>query len=228
MGLTRLHLQPRPPSVGWPGFVAPLLVLTDRRQARCLGLVATVAAAVEGGARVVLLREKDLDRRSRSALARALRDVLAPVGGTLLVAGGDVDLARDSGAGGVHLAAAEPRPPDTAELVVGRSCHDVHELGAAAAEGVDYASVSPVFATASKPGYGPALGTAGLAGLAAGTEVPLVALGGITAATASDCLGAGAAAVAVMGAVMASADPAATVRGLLAGLACPALPGERH
>ncbi len=36
---------------------------------------------------------------------------------------------------------------------------------AASAEGCDYVTVSPVFPSASKPGYGPALGASGLAAL---------------------------------------------------------------
>ncbi|MDP8987722.1 MAG: thiamine phosphate synthase, partial [Actinomycetota bacterium] len=70
-------------------LLPPLLVLTDRHQARA-GLVATVAAAVEGGARAVVLREKDLAGDARLRLAGALWGLLDPVGGTLLLAGADV------------------------------------------------------------------------------------------------------------------------------------------
>ncbi len=203
---------------GLPAQLRALLVLTDRRQAVRLGLVATVVAAVDGGARAVVLREKDLARRPRQELAVALQDVLAPVGGVLLIAGADVDLARASGAHGLHLAAADPWPGDHPGLIVGRSCHNCAEVQAAADEGADYATVSPVLASPSKPGYGPGLGMVGLADLAAATDLPLVALGGLTEKSAAECLAAGAAGVAVMGAVMASPDPTAAVTGLLAGL----------
>jgi thiamine monophosphate synthase len=178
-----------------------VIVFTDRRQAR-RPLVDVVAAAVEGGARLVVLREKDLPGGERAALAARLRAVLAPVGGRLLLAGRD------------HLAAADPFPADRPGLV-GRSCHDAAELAAAADEGCDYATVSPVFPTPSKPGYGPPLGPARLADLCAGARLPVYALGGVTdAARAAACLEAGAAGVAVMGAVMRADDPAGVVRSL--------------
>ncbi len=201
-----------------PPPVAPLLVLTDRHQAVRRGVVATVAAALDGGARAVVLREKDLARGPRQELAVALQEVLAPVGGVLLIAGADLDLARASGASGLHLAAADAWPGDLPGLIVGRSCHNQTEVQAAAGEGAGYATISPVLTTRSKPGYGPALGMAGLAALAAATDLPLFALGGVGAAAAADCLVAGAAGVAVMGGVMASEDPAASVARLLATL----------
>ena len=184
-----------------------LIVLTDRRQAR-RPLVDTVARAVDGGARTVVLREKDLPREQRAALAGQLRAILEPAGGRLIVAGTD-----PLGGDAVHLAAADPAP---AVVYKGRSCHGSAEL-AAAESTMDYVTLSPVFETASKPGYGPPLGIDGLRALVTGTPVKVFALGGVTtAAQAAACRAAGAAGVAVMGLVMGSADPATVVRELLA------------
>jgi thiamine-phosphate diphosphorylase len=202
-----------------------LVVVTDRRlAAECgHGLVDVVAAAAEAGARWVLLREKDLPAAERRRLAEDLVAVLAPAGGRLIVAG-DPGLAADVGAAGVHLAAADPWPPPAAggNRIVGRSCHDVDELRSARREGATYATLSPVFATPSKPGYGPALGLDGLAAACAAVpELPVLALAGVGPGRARDCLAAGARGVAVMGKVMRSPDPAAAVRSLLAELAGP-------
>jgi thiamine-phosphate diphosphorylase len=187
--------------------VVTVLVLTDRRQA-ARPLTEVVSAAVAGGARSVVLREKDLPRARRLALATALRAILAPVGGRLIVAGPD-PLDGDA----VHLASSDPAPVGAG--LVGRSCHDAGELARLSTE--DYATVSPVFATASKPGYGPALGLSGLAALVAGTAKPVLALGGVaSAAEAAACVDAGAQGVAVMGAVMRAADPAAVAAALVA------------
>jgi thiamine-phosphate pyrophosphorylase len=84
------------------------------------------------------------------------------------------------------------------------------------AEGVDYVTVSPVALTASKPGYGPALGIDGLAALieVAG-DVPVLALGGVQPDTVAGALEAGAHGVAVMGAVMRAETPAKIVTRLL-------------
>lgn len=185
--------------------LGPLLVLTDRTQCR-RPLVDVVRAAVDGGARTVVLRERDLPATQRAALADELRSVLAPVEGTLVLAG--AGLASDA----VHLSAADEVPAPRPALL-GRSCHDRDEVDRAAAEGCDWVTVSPVRLTASKPGYGPALGTAGLAALTGGP--PVYALGGLTAADARECLDAGAVGLAVMGAVMRAERPEAVVRELL-------------
>lgn len=169
-----------------------LLVLTDRTQ--CAGpLPVAVAAAVEAGARALVLREKDLPADQRAALAAELSGLLAPVGGTLVMAGG-------GGADAVHLAARDPLPAPRPGLV-GRSCHDGAEVASAAAEGCDYVTVSPVFPSPSKPGYGPPLGRQGLAALVR-TSPPAYALGGVRPADVAACRAAGAYGVAVMGGVM--------------------------
>ncbi|HEY8526256.1 MAG TPA: thiamine phosphate synthase [Acidimicrobiales bacterium] len=229
-----------------PGSSPPsLLVVTDRAQAAAAGrtLAATVAAAVAGGARWVLLREKDLPAAERRRLAEELLAVLAAGGGGRLVVAGDLALARDVGAAGVHLAAADPWPAAEAAgeadaagaragegdggagaaaggLLVGRSCHDLDELRAARRHGAAYATLSPVFATRSKPGYGPPLGVEGLAAACAAVPgLPVLALGGVGPGRAAACVDAGAHGVAVMGEVMRADDPAAVVRRLVGELA---------
>lgn len=199
--------------------VPRLLVLTDRRLTGGRPLADVVRAAVAGGARAVLLRDKDLPAPDRRRLGRALTDVLTPVGGTLVVAG-DATLAAALGAG-LHLAADQPWPAAAADLpLVGRSCHGPGELAAARREGAGYATLSPVLSTPSKPGYGPALGTGGLAAaVAAVPDLPVLALGGVGPGSAAACRAAGAHGVAVMGEVMRAADPAAVVRRLLADVA---------
>ena len=74
------------------------------------------------------------------------------------------------------------------------------------------------FITASKPGYGPAIGLDGLAEIVAQVPGPVIALGGITAANAPLCLAAGARGVAVMGEVMRAANPQAAVEAILAAI----------
>ena len=77
-------------------------------------------------------------------------------------------------------------------------------------------TLSPIFLTVSKPGYGPAIGLDALAAAAQLCDGPVVALGGIDAGNLGACLAAGARGIAVMGEVMRAADPEATVRRLIA------------
>ncbi|MCW2607265.1 MAG: thiamine monophosphate synthase [Frankiales bacterium] len=185
--------------------LGPLLVLTDRTQCT-RPLVDVVAAAVDGGARAVVLREKDLPDDDRLRL----RDALLPLldGGTLVLAGAAL------GGEAVHLSAEEPVPAPRPALL-GRSCHSADEV--AAASGCDWVTVSPVRLTASKPGYGPALGLAGLAACTGGP--PVYALGGLGPQDAPGCRAAGAVGLAVMGAVMRAAHPDRVVVELLEALA---------
>jgi thiamine-phosphate diphosphorylase len=196
-----------------------LLVLTDRRASAGHGrdLTATVAAAVDAGAPAIVLRERDLPRARRAALAADLRSVTAAAGAWLVVAG-DPRLAAEVGADGVHLAGRDPLAL-AAGMVTGRSCHDAAEVAAARAAGVDLVTLSPVAPTPSKPVYGPALGPDGLATLAAAAGPAIVyALGGVTPHEVPRWCASGAHGVAVMGAVMTSADPATVVRRYLAPL----------
>ena len=184
-----------------------LLVLTDRHPTT-RPLVDVVRAAVDGGARAVVLREKDLPRAVRAHLADQLRPILTEAGALLVVAS-DATIPAD----GVHLAAGDHLPANRPELV-GRSCHDPAGLRAAAAEGCDWATLSPIFPSPSKPGYGPVLGRAALAS----APLPVYALGGVDVGRAAACVAAGAVGVAVMGAVMRATDPAAVVANLLRAL----------
>ena len=185
-----------------------LLVLTDRRLCR-RPLVEVVSRAVAGGARSVVLREKDLAAGPRRRLAYELLAVLADVDGVIVLAG--------TGLSGpaVHLAAAEPVPSPRPELL-GRSCHDEVDVARAARNGCDWVTAGPWAPTSSKPGYGPPLGRSGLTALARVPNAPPVyALGGLVPRDVCACLAAGAHGVAVMGAVMRAEEPEVVVAAFL-------------
>jgi thiamine-phosphate pyrophosphorylase len=91
--------------------------------------------------------------------------------------------------------------------LIGASAHTPEEAAAKLQAGADYATLSPIFLTASKPGYGPAVGLDALARAARVGPGPIVALGGIDAVNIGACIAAGAGGIAVMGEVMRAADP---------------------
>ena len=92
---------------------------------------------------------------------------------------------------------------------------------------IDYLTLSPIFLTASKPGYGPALGVDNLAAACSRVATPIIALGGIEATNIAACMQAGAAGVAVMGSIMRARDPAGACAELLSCLKPPARPTNR-
>jgi thiamine-phosphate pyrophosphorylase len=143
--------------------------------------------------------------------------------GAKLTLHGNAGLADTSGVDGVHLSAGSD--PVAARRIlgsgklVGVSVHTVTEAEAIDPAVIDYAIAGPTFETASKPGYGPAIGRKGLAEIAAATAVPVLAIGGLNAIRAAEVLAVGPAGFAVMGSVMRSPDPGREVRGLLSVLA---------
>jgi len=180
-----------------------LLVVADSAYTGGRPLLVAVREAVAGGARAVWLRDKQAAAGDRRRVAEALAEMLHAVGGLLIESPGP-----GSGAGdGVHLGAADLWPGQDGPVAVGRSCHNHSELSRASAEGCQWATLSPIYRSESKPGYGPALGPAALAG----APLPTWALGGVGAENALECLGSGAAGIAVMGAVLRAADPASAV-----------------
>jgi thiamine-phosphate pyrophosphorylase len=192
-----------------------LLVITDRHQAR-LSIVAIAEAVGQAGGRWLMLRDKDLEPAQRRSLAARLAEIAGRHGMHLSVSR-DVALAAECGAS-VHLQCAAAvgavRPHLAPGALIGASAHGLDDVAAAAAAGADYVTLSPIFLTSSKPGYGPALGV-GAIELAASLGIAVIALGGLTAHLVRPCLAAGAAGVAVMGEIMRSDNPGRVVGGLL-------------
>lgn len=188
----------------------PLLAITDRKLAdRPLPQVAERLFAF--GVRWLSLRDKDLPDRERLELARAMIALGRPWGARITLHG-DPALAAAAGVDGVHLPSGGDPAAARALLgsgaLIGLSLHDSdgeQAMGRAVGQ-ADYVTVSPVFPSASKPGYGPCLGEAGLrrwVDFGARCGVPVIGLGGLDRADAvAGCRAAGAAGVAVMGLAM--------------------------
>jgi len=197
----------------------PLLVISDGRQTR-RPLVEVAEAAFRGGCRWFSLREKDLPGDERRDLLRALV-ALGRRFGAVVTVHDDIEAAVAADADGVHLpgggdpAAARRLLP---RGLIGVSAHSPEEAAAQLKAGADYATLSPIFLTESKPGYGPALGVNALTAAALLSPGPVIALAGIDEHNAAACLAAGAAGIAVMGEIMRAADPEAATRRLIAAI----------
>ncbi len=141
--------------------------------------LARAVAALDGGLRLIQLREKGWDASRRAAFAVRL-NALAAAHGARVLLNGDADEARRLGCAGVHwtsarLAAATSRPRD---LVVAVSCHTRADLERATTLDVDFAVLGPVHPTPTHPQATP-LGWAAFARIVAGTRLPVYALGGL-------------------------------------------------
>src|SRR5580692_9915228 len=92
----------------------PLLLVTDRRQAR-RPLPEVVGAALASGCRWISLREKDLPDDEQIPLARMLLPMARRHGARLLVHG-EAALAKLAGTDGVHLQSGSRSEEHTSEL----------------------------------------------------------------------------------------------------------------
>lgn len=176
------------------------MLVTDRRLAGGADrLVAAVSKAVEAGVNAVQLREKDLPEEELLHLARRLRE--ATRGRALLIVNGSLTVALQSGADGLHLPEASPRPEKTVGLLLGRSVHSVDAARKAEAEGAGYVLAGPVFETPSHPGEAPA-GIRLIRGIATAVRLPVIAIGGITPDAVGPVMRGGASGVAVISAIL--------------------------
>jgi 8-oxo-dGTP diphosphatase len=141
--------------------------------------LAALRRRLAAGLRLVQLREKSMPRDQLARLAREAVRSVREAGGNLLV-NGDEALARESGAHGVHLtaaqlAAARVRP---AFQLVGASIHRADELRNAEALELDFAVLGPLAATPTHP-VAATLGWDGFERIARDAAIPVFAIGGL-------------------------------------------------
>ena len=198
-------------------MLPPLYVILDRTRYQDAAWLLTECC--EGGARLFVWRDKQFSVKDyREALLTLLS--IARGYGARVLAHGHVDVASELAGevAGLHVTGAqlgelsEVRKRIGGRALLAASLHSEAEV-ALASQRLDFATISPVFETASKPGYGPALGEGGvLASVAASGGVPLYALGGVTPERLVLCRAWGAAGGAVMGGICHSDDPRAATR----------------
>ena len=181
-------------------------------------------AFIDGGARLVQVRAKQLASGAFLDLCDDMVDAASPLGGGVIV-NDRVDIARMSGAAGVHVGQDDMTPEAARALlgphaVVGYSTHHLDQVRAALTEPISYIAVGPVFGTRSKDtGYSAVgLELVSAAAKAAG-QTPIVAIGGITLDNARSVLDAGAWAVAVISDLLVTGDPRTRVAAYLRALA---------
>ena len=184
-----------------------LYAITDRYRCAPTPLADVVSELLDAGVTAFQLREKDLSDTELMKLAHPIAELCRPYEANLFI-NTRTNIACEVGAAGVHLPAHTESVGAVKETEIGDTFYigcSVHSLDAAKkreSEGADFLTYSPIYPTASKPGYGPAVGTAGLAAVVEDVNLPVFALGGMTPARVPACLDAGAFGVAVMSGVM--------------------------
>jgi len=141
--------------------------------------LAALAQRTSAGLRLVQLREKTMPADRLARLAARVVPIVRGAGGIVLV-NGDEGIARESGADGVHLTAAQlaatARRPQFER--VGVSVHAAAELRKAESLGLDFAVLGPIHATPTHP-RAATLGWDGFQRIARDAALPVFAIGGL-------------------------------------------------
>ncbi len=170
-------------------------------------------ALVEAGVAFVMLRDHAADDATFAAAAEALAsDLRAARPDVLLTVNTRVDVALGIGAG-LHVGARGPFVSDSVAsgaAFVGYSAHSATQVRRAALGGAAYATLSPVFETASHPET-PPLGVGPVRLAAEASGIPVFALGGVTAPRARLVREAGAHGAAVLSGLLFGWNPQRTV-----------------
>jgi 8-oxo-dGTP diphosphatase len=141
-------------------------------------MLALLRKRLESGLKLVQLRESELADEARAAFSKEAIGLAHRSGCKVMVKARALPASR--GADGVHFTAAElmklkERPQG---MLAAASCHTRAELEHAMELELDFVAVGAVKSTASHV-QGPLLGWDGLAGLIAGSSVPVYAIGGL-------------------------------------------------
>ncbi len=202
--------------------ISGLYVIIDPDASRGRSPAEIARAALEGGAAIIQWRDKRRDPNAQLADARTIV-ALCREHGAISIINDHPDLARASGADGVHLGQDDPAIETARRIVgdamiIGVSTNNADEARRAEAAGANYVAIGAIFPTSSKE-VTRAASLERLREVTAAVHVPVVAIGGITASNIASVVAAGAGAAAVISAVCAADDPRAAAAELAAAFA---------
>lgn len=177
-------------------------------------------AAINGGARMLQLRDKLRDKGDQLPLGTALRDLCA-ANDALLIINDHADLAAALGpehvglhVGQTDLPVAEARKILGPGQVLGRSNREIDLIIESQEMGADHVAFGAMYTTTTKQVTRAPQGPERLKQARAAASVPLVAIGGITAENVAPVVEAGADAICVTAAVGSAPEPEAAAAAL--------------
>ena len=177
-------------------------------------------AAINGGARMLQLRDKLRDKGEQLPLGEALRDLCA-ANDALLIINDHADLAAALGpdhvglhVGQTDLPVAQARKILAPGQVLGRSNREIDLIVESQQMGADHVAFGAMYTTTTKQVTRAPQGPERLKQARAAAQVPLVAIGGITAANVAPVVEAGADAICVTAAVGSAPEPEAAAAAL--------------
>lgn len=198
-----------------------LYAVTDRawlgKNFCCENLSDAVLQAIEGGATLIQLREKELSEKEFLDEAFRIKKICTSKKIPLII-NDNVKIAKETDACGVHIGQSDmelkkARKILGADKIIGVSCQTVEQALQAEKNGADYLGVGAVFSTSTKTDADNVpLST--LKEICSSVKIPVVAIGGISLQNMSQLKGSGIAGVSVISAIFAQQDICGATREL--------------
>jgi thiamine-phosphate pyrophosphorylase len=196
-----------------------LYVILDRQFLAGRDKLHIAGQIIEGGARVIQLRDKQSKKGELLLVAQKLRELCSQAG-VLFIINDYLDLAMVVDADGLHIGQEDlPLPVVRRQLpidkIVGCSVTTPPQATKAQNEGADYIAVGSIFPTTTKK-EAIVVGVDMLKKVKRIVSTPLVAIGGINQNNIGEVVAAGTDAVAVISAVLGEKDVRGAVQKLVA------------
>jgi thiamine-phosphate pyrophosphorylase len=183
-----------------------LYAVTDRRWLKNSTLLQQCEEALQGGATMIQLREKDLDPEQFAAEAVQIKALCHQYGVPFIV-NDNVAVALQADADGIHVGQSDMEADDVRALIgkdriLGVSAETVEQAVLAEQRGADYLGVGAVFHTGSKADAED-VSFAELKAICQAVKIPVIAIGGITKENVMQLSGSGICGIAVISAIFA-------------------------
>ncbi len=189
--------------------IAGLYVIIDGQNLAGRSEVEVTRQVIQGGARVVQLRDKLRSKRDIIDVAYELRQVCAEAD-VLFIMNDQIDVAVAVDADGVHLGVNDLPVPLAREMmsldkIIGCTVRTVEQAVQVQEEGVDYIGVGSMYPSPTKADA-EVVGPERLQEIKGKISIPIVAIGGINETNVNTAIEAGADSVAVISAVFNTED----------------------
>ena len=195
--------------------ISGLYAIIDTQFLRGRSHIEVAAQTIEGGAKVIQLRDKTMPKRELLPIALELKSLCAE-NNVLFILNDHLDIALAADADGLHLGQNDLPIPVARRLlpiekIIGCSVTTVAQAITAESEGADYIAVGAIYPTMSKEAV-EVVGLERLCLIRNEVRLPLVVIGGITQDNVAEVLAAGANSVAVISAILEAESPKEAAR----------------
>ena len=196
----------------------PLYLVTDEKACKGKDFYESVEASIRGGAKIVQLREKNMDTRDFFKRALKLKEICHKHGVDFVI-NDRLDIAMAVDADGVHLGQSDMPIEKAKEIlghkkIIGISAKNMEEALEAQKYGADYIGVGAIFATDTKKDSG-LIDLETLKYMTNQINIPVLAIGGIGLGKLGYLKDTGIDGICVISDILGSDDPEKRTRELL-------------